>query len=126
MKTMNPDILDGSGFEPHKVRFRVKQIDKTPASTFTLESRQLAFAVYVTPVWPQPHTELPLGPFSCIGCIVEDGIKKWGPLGCPVHTPSQSHPIRDALETLARESATRKAMIAALGEALYGVKGHTP
>jgi len=50
----------------------------------------------------------------------------WGPLGCPVHTPSQSHPIRDALETLARESATRKAMIAALGEALYGVKGHTP
>ena len=71
---------------------------------------------------PQPQTELLLGPFHCVGCIVEDGIKKWGPLGCPVHTPSQSHPIRDALETLARESATRKAM----GEVLYGVKGHTP
>lgn len=107
MKTINPDVLDGSGFEPYKVRFRVKQIDKTPASTFTLESRQLAFAVYVTPVWPQSQTELLLGPFYCVGCIVEDGVKKWGPLGCPVHTPSQSYPIRDALAALARASKSK-------------------
>lgn len=107
MKTLEHDILDGSGFEPHRVDFRIKQIDITPASTFTLESRQLAFAVYVTPAWPQPQIELLLGPFRCVGCITEDGIKKWGPLGCPVHTPSQSHPIRDALKALAQSSKSK-------------------
>lgn len=95
------DTLDGSGLEPHKVRFRIEQFDKTPRSTFSLESRQLKHAVYVTPAYPLQPVEFCLGEFRCVGCVFENGIKQWGPLGCPVHTPSQSWPINDALIEIA-------------------------
>lgn len=91
--------LDGSGLEPHKCTFRISQVgDSKPG--FSLESRQLPFDVFVTPVWPRKSVEFKLGVFKCLGCIFENGNKAWGPLGCPVHTPSQSWPIFDALQAL--------------------------
>ena len=99
------NILNNSGLAPHEVDFRIEQIDPAPKSTYSLESRQLLHTVYVTPVYPLARTEFALGQFRCVGCIVKNGIKEWGPLGCPVHTPSQSWPIRDALEVIAAKTA---------------------
>ncbi len=93
------DKLDGTGLEPHKCKFRISQNgDAVPG--FSLESRQLFFSVFMTPIWPRPIVEFKLGDFQCVGCVFERGIKVWGPLGCPVHTPSQSWPITDALVKL--------------------------
>ena len=80
------NILDGSGLEPYRVSFRIEQLEPS-RSTFSLESRQLKHAVYVTPAYPLQPVEFRLGEFRCIGCIVKNGVKEWGPLGCPVHTP---------------------------------------
>ena len=101
MKTMNPDILDGSGFEPHKVRFESSRSIRPRLRRLRGKAGSLFFAVYVTPVWPQPRTELLLGPFHCVGCIVGNGVRLAARAYC-------SSPDCDALETLAHESATRK------------------
>lgn len=94
------DILDGSGIEPHKCSFRIEKKPGQAEAGFTLESRQSLYKLYVTPTYPRKPIEFRLGEFRCVGCVFENGIKTWGPLGCPVHTPSQSWPIRNALESV--------------------------
>ena len=96
------DTLDGSGFEPYACDFRIALVPGQPLIGNSRESRELLHAVFVTPKYPQSPTEIKLGDFRCVGCIVEDGLVKWGPLGCPVHTPKRSWPVRDALTALTR------------------------
>ena len=98
------DTLDGSGFEPHECGFRTELVPGQPPTGSSRESRELLHTVFVTPKYPQPLIEIKLGDFRCVGCIVEDGLVKWGPLGCPVHTPKRSWPIRDALTALTQPS----------------------
>jgi len=92
-KAPNHRDLDALGLEPYTMlNFRVHQLRDRQTFDVFFKSRQLP---YIRPLYPETR----LGTFKC-GCpggADHNGDPVILSLGCPVHTPTQSWPITDAL-----------------------------